>query len=63
MLKEQGANNIIVACVHPVLIGDALNKLHTSGVSEVIGTDTFPSPVSKVSVDRVILELLKDNVL
>ncbi|HIP84507.1 MAG TPA: ribose-phosphate diphosphokinase [Methanothermococcus okinawensis] len=60
MLKEQGANNILVACVHPVLIGDALNKLYTSGASEVIGTDTFPSPVSKVSVDRVIIELLKD---
>jgi len=61
MLKEQGAENVIVACVHPVLIGDALNKLYTSGASEVIGTDTFPSPVSKVSVDRVILELLRES--
>ena len=61
MLKEQGAGDVIVACVHPVLIGDALNKLYTSGASEVIGTDTFPSPVSKVSVDKVIWELLRES--
>jgi len=59
MLKEQGANKIIVACVHPILIGDALNKLYVSGANEVVGTDTFPSPVSKVSVDRVIVKLIK----
>ena len=59
MLMEQGADKVVVACVHPVLIGDALNKLYTSGVSEVIGTDTFPSPVSKVSVDKVIVELIE----
>ena len=61
MLKEQGAGDVIVACVHPVLIGDALNKLYTSGASEVIGTDTFPSPVGKVSVDKVIWELLRES--
>ena len=59
MLKEQGANKIIAACVHPVLIGDALNKLYVSGANEVVGTDTFPSPVSKVSVDVVIAKLIK----
>ena len=61
MLKEQGADKVVVACVHPLLIGDALNKLYTSGANEVIGTDTFPSPVSKVSVDKVIVDLLKNN--
>ncbi|MBW9222503.1 ribose-phosphate diphosphokinase [Methanothermococcus sp. SCGC AD-155-C09] len=59
MLKEQGANRVIASCVHPILIGDALNRLYVGGADEVIGTDTFPSPVSKISVDDVIVELLK----
>ncbi|MEO2117729.1 MAG: ribose-phosphate diphosphokinase [Methanocaldococcus sp.] len=58
LLKEQGAKKIIAACVHPVLIGDALNKLYSAGVEEVIGTDTYLSEVSKVSVADVIVDLL-----
>ncbi|XRP96883.1 ribose-phosphate diphosphokinase [Methanocaldococcus sp. 16A] len=58
LLKEQGAKKIIAACVHPVLIGDALNKLYSAGVEEVVGTDTYLSEVSKVSVAEVIVDLL-----
>ena len=58
LLKEQGAKKIIAACVHPVLIGDALNKLYSAGVEEVVGTDTYLSEVSKVSVAEVIADLL-----
>ncbi|HIP17502.1 MAG TPA: ribose-phosphate diphosphokinase, partial [Methanothermococcus okinawensis] len=61
MLKEQGANRVIASCVHPILIGDALNRLYANGADEVIGTDTFPSPVSKISVDEVIVDLLKKS--
>ncbi len=59
MMKEQGAKKIIAACVHPVLIGDALNKLYSSGIEEVVGTNTFSSEVSKVSVAEVIANSLK----
>ncbi|XRO77304.1 ribose-phosphate diphosphokinase [Methanocaldococcus sp. 10A] len=58
LLKEQGAKKIIAACVHPVLIGDALNKLYSAGVEEVVGTDTYLSEVSKVNVAEVIVDLL-----
>ncbi|ADC69253.1 ribose-phosphate pyrophosphokinase [Methanocaldococcus sp. FS406-22] len=58
LLKEQGAKRIIAACVHPVLIGDALNKLYSAGVEEVVGTDTYLSEVSKVSVAEIIVDLL-----
>jgi ribose-phosphate pyrophosphokinase len=58
LLKEQGAKKIIAACVHPVLIGDALNKLYSAGVEEVVGTDTYLSEVSKVSVAEIIVNLL-----
>ena len=59
MLKEQGAIKVIASCVHPVLIGDALNKLYIGGADEVVGTDTYPSEVSKVSVDTIIADLIK----
>jgi ribose-phosphate pyrophosphokinase len=58
LLKEQGAKKIIAACVHPVLIGDALNKLYSAGVEEVVGTDTYLSEVSKVSVAEIVVNLL-----
>ncbi|WP_211204350.1 ribose-phosphate diphosphokinase [Methanocaldococcus vulcanius] len=58
LLKEQGAKKIIASCVHPLLIGDALNKLYCSGVEEVVGTDTYLSEVSKVSVAEIIAKLL-----
>ncbi|AEH06187.1 ribose-phosphate diphosphokinase [Methanothermococcus okinawensis] len=58
MLKEQGAKKVIASCVHPVLIGDALNKLYVGGADEVIGTDTYPSEVSKISVDTIIADLI-----
>ncbi|WP_423792343.1 ribose-phosphate diphosphokinase [Methanocaldococcus indicus] len=59
MMLEQGAKKIYAACVHPVLIGDAVNKLYHSGIVEVVGTNTFSSEVSKVSVAEVIANYLK----
>ncbi|MBP2172913.1 ribose-phosphate diphosphokinase [Methanococcus voltae] len=60
MLKEQGANKVIASCVHPVLINDALNKLYNGGANKVIGTDSYASEVSFVSVDTIIVDVLKD---
>ncbi|ABR55295.1 ribose-phosphate pyrophosphokinase [Methanococcus vannielii SB] len=58
MLIEQGARCVIAACVHPVLIGDAINKLHVGGAFEVVGTNTYPSEVSKVCVSTIIADIL-----
>lgn len=58
MLIEQGARSVIAACVHPVLIGDAINKLHIGGASEIVGTNTYPSEVSKVCVSTIIADIL-----
>src|SRR5437868_8459345 len=41
-LREQGANRVLVAATHPVLTGDALEKLKKADVEEVIVTDTVP---------------------
>jgi ribose-phosphate pyrophosphokinase len=59
LLKEQGAKNVYAACVHPLLIGDTKDRILKAGADEVVGTDTIPSSVSKVSVAPLIAEALK----
>jgi ribose-phosphate pyrophosphokinase len=49
LLYKRGARKIYAACTHPLLVGDALERLAKAGV-EVIGTNTVPSKVSKVDV-------------
>ncbi len=56
--KVQGARRIYAACVHPLLISDAREKIVGSGAEEIIGTDTVPSPVSVVSVAPLIAQAL-----
>ena len=48
VLKKEGAQRIIVACAHPLLINNALPKIYDAGAEMVIGTDTIPSQVSVV---------------
>jgi len=59
ILKSLGAEKIIVACVHPVLVDDALIKIFASGVDDVIATDTLRSDVSVVSLAPLIADALK----
>jgi ribose-phosphate pyrophosphokinase len=58
-VKEQGARKVFAACVHPLLIGDAKERILDSGADGVIGTDTVSSSVSVVSVAPLIVQALK----
>ncbi len=58
LLKLQGARGIYVACVHAVLAGAALSKLYSSGVKEVISTDTLEKSTGVVSVAPLIANAL-----
>jgi ribose-phosphate pyrophosphokinase len=58
ILKELGAQKIYVACVHPLLIGDAEKRILKSGVEEMVGSDSVPSHVSKVSIAPLISKAL-----
>lgn len=58
-LRKMGANKIIVGCTHPLLVNNALRKIYSTGIFDLIGTDTVPSPVSYVSVAPVIAKALK----
>jgi ribose-phosphate pyrophosphokinase len=46
-LRAQGANRVIIAATHPVLTGDAIERLRKADVEEVIVTDTVPVPADK----------------
>jgi ribose-phosphate pyrophosphokinase len=54
ILISQGANKVAVACTHPILANGALEKIQKAGVASVFGTDTVPSPISRVSVAPLI---------
>ncbi len=56
------ASRIEAACIHGVFAGNALNRLYTSGVSEVKATDTVESQVSIISVSDIISEVLLNEI-
>lgn len=62
ILKKQGAKKVYAACVHPLLVGDARERILTSGVDEIVGTDCISSSFSVVSVAPLIAEALKRGV-
>lgn len=41
-LKENGAEDIFVACTHPVFSGDAIERIEKSPIKSVTVTDTIP---------------------
>lgn len=59
IVKKQGAEKVLAACTHALLIKDSRDKLHNAGVNEIIGTDTVDSDVSRVSVANIIVDTLR----
>jgi len=60
LLRSQGANEVYLACVHPVLSGNAVLKLLKAGTKGIIATDTIDRTVSVVSTAAVIAEAIKN---
>jgi len=58
LVREQGAQKIYAACVHPLLVRDAKDKIMESGAEGIVGTDCVPGPVSLVSVAPLIAKAL-----
>jgi len=61
LVREQGAQRIYAACVHPLLIGDAKDKIVESDADGIVGTDCVPSSVSLVSVAPLIAKALTEE--
>ena len=58
ILRQHGASKIVVSCVHPVLVEDALLRIFASGVDDVIATDTLQSDTSTISVVPLIADFI-----
>jgi len=61
VLKKAGCNRVYVFSTHVLAKTDTLRKIYEVGVEEIYGTDTVPSPVSRVSVSDLIAEVLKED--
>jgi len=61
MLKEQGARRVFAACAHPLMIGDAEERILRSGAEGVVGTDSVPGRFSVVSVAPLIAKVLAEG--
>jgi ribose-phosphate pyrophosphokinase len=59
ILREQGATTVFTACVHPLLANGAEKRILNAGVEEIVGTDSIPSSVSKVSLAPLLSRELK----
>jgi ribose-phosphate pyrophosphokinase len=46
-LARDGAAGVVIAATHPILSGDAVDRLKNSAVAEVVVSDTLPIPEEK----------------
>lgn len=66
LLLEQGAHEVYAGCVHPVLVGPAIERLKDSPITELVVTDTLPVPPEKrfdrlkvLSVSTMLAEVIQ----
>lgn len=56
-LRKQGANKVLICATHPVLTGDAVERLKKANVEEVIVTDSVPIPPEKLGPPVTVLSV------
>jgi ribose-phosphate pyrophosphokinase len=61
ILKKQGARRVYVGVTHALLAENALERLKDAGIEEVVGTDSVPGPVSKITTAPIIARRLKSR--
>jgi ribose-phosphate pyrophosphokinase len=54
LLRGQGARQVHVACIHPVLSLNARLRLYRAGVDSIIATDTIEKAESSITVAPLI---------
>lgn len=61
LLKSEGAREVHIACIHAVLVRNAILRLNNGGMRSMLSTDTLEKATSKVSVAPVIADALRHN--
>jgi ribose-phosphate pyrophosphokinase len=66
-LKEHGAKRVLAYCTHPVLSGNAVQRIDGSALDELVVTDTIPLADEGRSCKRIrqisIAELMAETML
>jgi ribose-phosphate pyrophosphokinase len=67
IIKKMGAKSVRAMCVHPVLSGNAYEKIENSDLEELIVTDSIPlkkqsEKITVLSVDRLFASAIKSVV-
>jgi ribose-phosphate pyrophosphokinase len=57
--KSCGAERIVAACTHALLVGNAEEKMRGSGITDIVTTDTIPNKFCKISVASIISDTLR----
>ena len=60
LLRDQGAKDVYLACVHPVLTRNAVLRLFNAGVHDIFATDTIEKAQSCVSVAPLIADAVRN---
>ncbi|MBX3708035.1 MAG: ribose-phosphate pyrophosphokinase [Pseudomonadales bacterium] len=61
-LKDQGASKVVAYITHPVLSGNAVERIAQSALDEVVVTDTIPLGEAAAGCDRIV-QLSLDRLL
>lgn len=56
-LKERGAKRVIAAATHPIFSGPAAHRLNTSGMEEIIVTNTLPLKTAEPIHNLTVLSI------
>ncbi len=52
-LKEEGAERVLAYCTHPVLSGNAIERISASAIDELVVTDTIPLRDDAANCNRI----------
>jgi ribose-phosphate pyrophosphokinase len=52
-LKEQGATRVLAYCTHPVLSGNAVERVDRSALDELVVTDSIPLTLAGQASDKI----------
>ena len=65
-LKEHGAIKVLASCTHPVLSGEAINRITDSEIDELLVTNTIPLSEAAESCGKItqlsVAELLAESI-
>jgi len=57
LVMEHGASDVMVACTHGVLVGDALKRINDSPITRVVITDTIPAGARLTPIRKKLIQL------